>query len=106
MLRDVEVDRSELYVTNAVKHFKWEPRGKRRLHKRPNQQEVHACGSWLERRDREGRAARDRCAGSDGDSRGYRARVQRRRCAAITAASLEWRDGDRDLSPVSDSARR
>jgi probable DNA metabolism protein len=49
VLRDVEVDRAELYVTNAVKHFKWEPRGKRRLHKRPNQQEVHACGTWLER---------------------------------------------------------
>jgi DNA polymerase len=48
-LRDVELDRSELYVTNAVKHFKWEPRGKRRLHSRPNQQEVRACNSWLEK---------------------------------------------------------
>ncbi len=49
VLREAELDRSELYVTNAVKHFKWEPRGKRRLHTRPNQQEVQACGSWLER---------------------------------------------------------
>ncbi len=36
-----------VYVTNAVKHFKWEPRGKRRLHKRPHQAEVNACRPWL-----------------------------------------------------------
>ena len=42
------VDRSTLYVTNAVKHFKWEPRGKRRLHKTPAQREVAACKPWLE----------------------------------------------------------
>ncbi len=35
-LREAGVNRPELYITNAVKHFKWEPRGKRRLHKRPN----------------------------------------------------------------------
>src|SRR5882757_7844101 len=42
------VDRSGLYVTNAVKHFKWEPRGKRRLHKTPAQREIEACHQWLE----------------------------------------------------------
>src|SRR3954453_23341456 len=42
------VDRSTLYVTNAVKHFKWEPRGKRRLHKTPAQREIEACHQWLE----------------------------------------------------------
>jgi uracil-DNA glycosylase len=41
--------RAELFVTNSVKHFKWEPRGKRRLHKRPDQQEVRACSTWLDR---------------------------------------------------------
>jgi uracil-DNA glycosylase len=41
--------RSELYVTNAVKHFKWEPRGKRRLHKKPELPEIAACSAWLER---------------------------------------------------------
>jgi DNA polymerase len=40
--------RDQLYVTNAVKHFKWEPRGKRRLHKTPAQQEIDACGAWLD----------------------------------------------------------
>jgi uracil-DNA glycosylase len=42
------IDRNEVYVTNAVKHFKWEPRGKRRIHKKPNQLEIAACRPWLE----------------------------------------------------------
>lgn len=42
------VPRSSLYLTNAVKHFKWEPRGKRRLHQRPSAREVAACRPWLE----------------------------------------------------------
>jgi DNA polymerase len=43
------VDRRTLYVTNAVKHFKWEPRGKRRMHKTPAQREIDACSYWLEK---------------------------------------------------------
>ncbi|HVL35693.1 MAG TPA: UdgX family uracil-DNA binding protein [Burkholderiales bacterium] len=43
------VDRAHLYVTNAVKHFKWQARGKRRLHKTPAQREIDACHQWLER---------------------------------------------------------
>jgi DNA polymerase len=42
------VDRSHVYITNAVKHFKWELRGKRRLHKTPAQREIDACRQWLE----------------------------------------------------------
>jgi DNA polymerase len=42
------IDRRTAYVTNAVKHFKWEPRGKRRIHQKPNAREVRACGPWLE----------------------------------------------------------
>ena len=42
------IDRAKAYVTNAVKHFKWEPRGKRRLHKTPAQREIEACYQWLE----------------------------------------------------------
>jgi uracil-DNA glycosylase len=42
------VPREEVYITNAVKHFKWEPRGKRRLHKTPAQREIAACLPWLE----------------------------------------------------------
>jgi probable DNA metabolism protein len=46
-LAEAGVARASVYVTNAVKHFKWEPRGKRRLHKTPAQQEVLACRAWL-----------------------------------------------------------
>jgi uracil-DNA glycosylase family protein len=46
-LVDAELDRGELYVTNAVKHFKWEPRGRRRLHRKPSQREIDACNPWL-----------------------------------------------------------
>lgn len=42
------IDRSQTYVTNVVKHFKWEPRGKRRIHKKPNAPEISACRPWLE----------------------------------------------------------
>lgn len=42
------LDRAETYVTNVVKHFKWEPRGKRRIHSKPSMREIHACIPWLE----------------------------------------------------------
>ena len=42
------IPRDAVYVTNAVKHFKWEPRGKRRIHKKPRASEVKACRPWLE----------------------------------------------------------
>lgn len=47
-LEDAGIDRSRTYVTNAVKHFKWTPRGKRRLHARPSSMEIRACRPWLE----------------------------------------------------------
>jgi uracil-DNA glycosylase family protein len=47
-LEEVGIDRTEAYVTNVVKHFKWEPRGKLRIHKKPNSQEIEACRPWLE----------------------------------------------------------
>jgi len=42
------IDRNDVYVTNIVKHFKWKPRGKRRIHKKPNAIEITACRPWLE----------------------------------------------------------
>src|SRR5512143_1595404 len=42
------IDRSEVYVTNVCKHFKWEPRGKRRIHQKPNSVEISACRPWLD----------------------------------------------------------
>jgi uracil-DNA glycosylase len=47
-LQSAEIDRGEVYLTNAVKHFKWRPRGKRRLHQTPRAGEVEACKPWLE----------------------------------------------------------
>jgi DNA polymerase len=48
-LQQVGIDRDMTYVTNAVKHFKFEPRGKRRIHKKPNEMEISACHQWLAR---------------------------------------------------------
>ena len=45
---DAGINRAQTYVTNVVKHFKWEPRGKRRIHKKPNSSEITACRPWLE----------------------------------------------------------
>jgi len=47
-LEEAGIDRDEVYVTNVVKHFKWEPRGKRRIHQKPNSREIAACRPWLE----------------------------------------------------------
>ena len=47
-LLEAGIDRTHIYVTNVVKHFKWEPRGKRRIHKKPNAREISACRPWLE----------------------------------------------------------
>ncbi|MCO5400419.1 UdgX family uracil-DNA binding protein [Ralstonia soli] len=48
-LAEAGIPRDDVFITNAVKHFKWELRGKRRLHKTPGQREVEACMYWLER---------------------------------------------------------
>jgi DNA polymerase len=48
LLAEAGLERSGVYLTNAVKHFKWEPRGKRRLHRRPQASEIDACRHWLE----------------------------------------------------------
>ena len=47
-LVEAEIDRQKVYVTNTVKHFKWEPRGRLRIHKKPSMGEIHACRPWLE----------------------------------------------------------
>jgi DNA polymerase len=47
-LAEAGIDRTTVYVTNVVKHFKWEPRGKRRIHKKPNAAEISACRPWLD----------------------------------------------------------
>ena len=48
-LKEAGIDRKKVYVTNAVKHFKFVPRGKIRLHQKPNTPEIRACRQWYER---------------------------------------------------------
>jgi DNA polymerase len=48
LLTEAGIDEKEIYLTNVVKHFKWEPRGKRRIHKKPNAGEISACRPWLD----------------------------------------------------------
>lgn len=47
-LKEAGIDRTRVYITNAVKHFKWKPQGKRRLHQKPNAAEISACRPWLD----------------------------------------------------------
>jgi uracil-DNA glycosylase family protein len=47
-LNEAGIDRTKVYVTNVVKHFKWEPSGKRRIHKKPSAREIAACRPWLD----------------------------------------------------------
>lgn len=63
-LRAAEIDRSSLYVTNAVKHFKWEPRGKRRIHQTPTGRDIASCRPWLEAELRALRPATIVCMGA------------------------------------------
>jgi DNA polymerase len=48
VIEEAGLPRKALFITNAVKHFKWEPRGKRRLHKKPGLREINACNVWLD----------------------------------------------------------
>src|SRR5438270_13851268 len=47
-LAEAKIERSQVYVTNVVKHFKWKPQGKRRIHQKPNWREIAACRPWLD----------------------------------------------------------
>jgi len=47
-LADAAIDRKQVYLTNVVKHFKWKARGKRRIHQKPNAEEINACRPWLD----------------------------------------------------------
>jgi len=80
-LSEADIERRAVYLTNVVKHFKWEPRGKRRIHKKPNMQEISACRPWL---DAEIRAVRPRalvCLGATAAQaligRGFKVSTQR-----------------------------
>ena len=84
------IERSETYLTNVVKHFKWEPKGTRRLHKKPNTREIAACLPWL---DKELELIRPKvlvCLGATAAQallgRDFRVSIQRGRIIATTLA--------------------
>jgi DNA polymerase len=95
-LAEAGVDRERTYVTNAVKHFKWEPRGKRRLHKTPAQREIDACRQWLEREIETVRPAVVVCLGATAAKSllGPRFRITQER------GRVQRREGMPDLVPT------
>lgn len=89
-LVEAGIDRQDTYVTNAVKHFKWEPRGKRRIHKKPNSLEIAACRPWLDVEIELVKPQVIVCLGATAAQallgRGFRVTQQRGRLLAFTAA--------------------
>ena len=92
-LRESGIERADAYVTNAVKHFKWEARGKRRIHQRPNGTEIMACQGWLEAElaavGPQVTVALGAVAGEALFGRGFRVRDHRGRLEQISVG--EWR---------------
>jgi DNA polymerase len=90
LLARVGIARSDIYLTNVVKHFKWEPRGKRRMHAKPTPDEVDACNAWLMAEIGVVRPRMILCLGATAAQTflGPSFRVQRDRGKALT--SLPW----------------
>lgn len=100
-LDEAGIDRRRVYVTNAVKHFKWLPRGKRRLHSKPSALEVRACLPWLEAEIRVVQPAVIVCLGATAAQAllGRDFRVTRMR-----GRLMSWREGIRALATIHPSA--
>ena len=88
---------AQVYVTNTVKHFKWEPRGKRRIHQKPNSREIAACRPWLEAELRVVRPGLLVCLGRDRGAGDLRAvlsgHARTRQSAEVGARAESGRDG-------------
>jgi uracil-DNA glycosylase len=100
-LRDAGIDRAQVYLTNAVKHFKWEPRGKRRIHKKPRVSEIVACRPWLEAELKVIRPALIVCLGATAAQTlfGSQFRLMKERGAPLVTP-----DGTRALATIHPSA--
>ena len=92
LMREAGLTRSRVYVTNAVKHFKWEARGKRRLHSKPNQDEIRACSGWLLAELKAVRPAMILCLGATAGQSllGSTFRVQRDRGKPMSTPWAPW----------------
>ena len=98
------IDRTQAYLTNAVKHFKFERRGKVRIHKKPNAAEVAACKQWWEAEVDRGAAAGARAARCGRRSSGVRRAVPCHQGARAMARRSGWRADARDDPPVRGAA--
>jgi uracil-DNA glycosylase len=100
-LQEAGIDRQETYVTNAVKHFKFEQRGKRRIHQKPNVAELRACRPWL---DSELRLLRPSIVVTLGATAGQALLGSSFRISRQRGSVLDWRDGLRLVPTVHPSA--
>ena len=93
-LADAGIERDQVYVTNTVKHFKWEPRGKRRIHQKPNSREIAACRPWMEAELRLVKPKVLVCLGSTAAQAifgpSFRVTKQTGRCAPIRIRRPKW----------------
>jgi DNA polymerase len=92
VLLEVGIPRDEVYVTNAVKHFKWTPRGKRRLHGKPTAREVAACRPWLEMEIRSVQADMIVCLGATAAQSllGSKFRITQQRGEVLKTEFAHW----------------
>ena len=100
-LAEIGLDRGSVYVTNAVKHFKNEPRGKRRLHKRPDSREIQACRWWL---DLELDALKPKFVVALGATAAFALMGRRLVLARERGRLLRWSDGRAGLATIHPSA--
>lgn len=101
LLEEAGIDEDDAYFTNAVKHFKWRPRGKRRIHDKPNWSEVDACSHWLEQELEAVRPELVTCLGATATGLlfGRSARVGK-----LRGKALELRDGKPAVVTIHPSA--
>src|SRR5690606_28295012 len=92
VLLEVGIPRGQVYVTNAVKHFKWTPRGKRRLHAKPTAREVSACRPWLETEIRSVQAEMIVCLGATAAQSllGSKFRITQQRGEVLKTEFAHW----------------
>jgi DNA polymerase len=101
LLAEARIAQEDVYLTNAVKHFKWRPKGKRRIHDRPNSAEVRACSPWL---DLELEAVRPKLVVCLGATAAQLLVGREARIGALRGRELEIRDGLPALVSIHPSA--
>jgi len=105
LLEEAEIAEEDVYLTNAVKHFKWRPKGKRRIQDKPSWSEIRACSHWLDLETRSGSARTRRLPRSDGDPGAHGPDRAGRTTPRQTDRARKRRTGPCHDSPVGRAAR-